>query len=53
MNVIKVIESLIRIREELEETKKKIEYLRRELDAQTGDLIEFLKDRRIIETRTV
>jgi hypothetical protein len=53
MNVIKVIESLIRIREELEETKGKIEHLRRELDAQTGDLIEFLKDRRIIETRTV
>ena len=53
MNVIKVIESLIRIREELEETKGKIERLRRELDAQTNDLIEFLKDRRIIETRTV
>ncbi len=53
MNVIKVIESLIRIREELEETKGKIENLRRELDAQTNDLIEFLKDRRIIETRAV
>jgi hypothetical protein len=53
VNVIKVIESLIRIREELEETKGKIEHLRRELDGQTNDLIEFLKDRRIIETRTV
>ena len=53
MNVIKVIESLIRIREELEETKGKIEHLRRELDGQTNDLIEFLKDKRIIETRTV
>lgn len=53
MNVIKVIESLIRIRDELDETKSKIEHLRRELDAQTNDLIEFLKDRRIIETRSV
>lgn len=53
MNVIKVIESLIRIREELDETKNKIEHLRRELDGQTNDLIEFLKDKRIIETRTV
>jgi len=53
MNVIKVIESLIRIREELDEAKGKIEHLRRELDSQTNDLIEFLKDRRIIETRTV
>lgn len=53
MNVIKVIESLIKIREELEETKAKIERLRKELDGQTNDLIEFLKDRRIIETRTV
>jgi hypothetical protein len=53
MNVIKVIESLIRIRQELEETNRKIEHLHGELDVQTNDLIEFLKDRRIIETRTV
>jgi hypothetical protein len=53
MNVIKVVESLIRIREELEAAKDKIEHLRRELDSQTNDLIEFLKDKRIIETRNV
>lgn len=53
MNIIKVLESLIRVRDELEETKNKIEHLRRELDIHTGELIEFLKDKRIIETRTV
>jgi hypothetical protein len=53
MEIIKIVESLVKIRDQVDETKNKLEFLRRELDVQTGLLIEFLKHKRIIETRTL
>lgn len=53
MNVIKILESLVKVRQELEETTRKMAYLKDELDLHTSNMIEFLKDKRIIETRTI
>jgi hypothetical protein len=53
MNIISVLESIVKIRMELDQMKDKMEHLSRELDVQTSNMIEFLKDQRIIEARTV
>lgn len=44
MNILKKIEDIIRVRDELYEVQKKVEYLRRELDGSAAELIGFLKE---------
>lgn len=53
MNPIKILEELIKVKEELRESRKKIEFSERQIEYLTDQMIEFLKHKRIIETRTV
>ena len=45
------MEELIKVKDELYEAQKVIEHSRRQIDHLTAELIEFLKHKRIIETR--
>lgn len=53
MNVIKIIEDILEVKQELERIKKDIEFQSRMLDEHVYNLLEFLKMKRIVETRTV
>lgn len=53
MNPLKIIEELVKVREEIRETRLKLEHFERQIDYLSSELIEFLKHKRIIETRTV
>jgi hypothetical protein len=52
MNVLKTVERLVVIRDEIRAVKEKLEHHQRELDGVASELIEFLKQQQIIETRT-
>jgi hypothetical protein len=53
MNPLKIIEELIKIKEEMRGVRLKIEHFERQIDHLSGDMLEYLKHKRIIETRTV
>lgn len=53
MNVIKVIEEIIQVRDEINDTSRKLEFQAKLLDKKVYDLIEFLKMKKILESRTV
>lgn len=44
MNILKQVESIIRVREELYELQKKAEHLQRELDGVAAEIVGFLKE---------
>lgn len=44
MNIVKKIETIIKVREELYELQKKTEYLQRELDGVACEIVGFLRD---------
>jgi hypothetical protein len=44
VNILKKIEDIIKVRDELHEIQKKVEYLRRELDGTAAELIGFLRE---------
>jgi hypothetical protein len=48
--MIKRIEDIIRVRDELYEVQKKIDHLRRELDGAASEIIGFLKDNGHLES---
>lgn len=48
---IKKVEDIIRVRDELYEVQKKIEYLRRELDGAAAEIVGFLKDNGYLKTK--
>jgi hypothetical protein len=51
MNVLKNIENIVRVKEELYEMQKKTEHLRREIDNNIGEIIEFLKWKELIRVK--
>lgn len=53
MNVIKILQKIVLIREEMGELSRKLDYQRNELDKCTHEIIEYLKMKRLIESRTV
>lgn len=53
MNVVKVLEEIIKVKEELNRIKKDLDHQGRVLDEQVYNIIEFLKSKRILETRIV
>jgi hypothetical protein len=53
MSIIKKIEDIIRIRDELYEVEKKVEHLRREMDGTAAELLGFLKEKGLIQTREI
>lgn len=53
MNIVKVLEEIIKVKEELSRVKRDLEYQSRVLDEQVYNIIEFLKSKRIIESRIV
>jgi hypothetical protein len=53
MNPIKILENLVKIKDELRETRLKIEHYERQIDYSVSEMIEFLKHKRIIESRTI
>jgi hypothetical protein len=53
MNVIKIIEDILEVKQELEKIKRDVEFQSRMLDEHVYNLLEFLKMKRIVESRTV
>lgn len=53
MNVIKTLEKIVRIKDEIGEISRKLDHQRNELDKCTYEIIEYLKMKRLVETRTV
>lgn len=53
MNVIKILEEIVEIRDEINEVARKLEFQSKILDKKVYDLLEFLKMKRLVETRTV
>lgn len=53
MNPLKVAEGLIKTRDEIREIRLRLEAKEKEIDRLADDLIEFLKHKRLIETRSV
>lgn len=51
MNIIKNIETVIKVREELYELQRKAEHLRRELDGVAVEFVRFLEDNGHLERR--
>lgn len=52
MNIINTLQELIKVKEELHRIEKEARWQAECLDKITGDVIEFLKDKRLIETKT-
>jgi FtsZ-binding cell division protein ZapB len=44
MNIVKKIETIIKVREELYELQKKAEHLQRELDSAASEIVGFLRE---------
>lgn len=51
MDVIKILENIVKIRQEVLEVSDQLKHLQNELDLQIADMVEFLKHKRIIETK--
>ena len=51
MNPLEALSNIIKVRDELHETQKKLEHLQRELDVSTHEIIEFLKWKKLIEVK--
>lgn len=49
MNILKKIETIVRVRDELHEVQKKVEHLQRELDGTAAELIGLLKEKGYLE----
>lgn len=53
MDVVKIVGEMIDLREDLKEQAKALELKARKLDRAIDDLVEFLKHRRLVETKRV
>jgi hypothetical protein len=53
MNIIKTLEELVKVKDELYRLDKQIRWQADQVDRIAADLVEFLKDQRIIEPKTV
>lgn len=53
MNPIEIVEKIIEVKDEIREIKLKLEYQQKRLDNLAGDLIEYLKHKKLIESRVV
>ncbi len=53
MNVIKTLEKICKVREEMNKISRALEYQQKELDKCTHEIIEYLKMKRLVESRTV
>lgn len=53
MNVIKTLEKICRIREEMKKISRALEHQQQELDQCTHEIVEYLKMKRLVESRTV
>lgn len=51
MNILRNVENIVRVREELYELQRKVEHLRRELDGTAAEIIGFLKDNGHLEKK--
>ena len=52
MDVIKILEKIVGIRQEVLKVSDQLNHLQKELDIQVSDMVEFLKHKRIIETKS-
>lgn len=53
MNVIKTLEKICKIKEEMGKISRSLDHQRHELDKCTYEIIEYLKMKRLVESRTV
>ena len=51
MNVIKILEKMVKAKDEIREARQKLEHVEREIDAHVAEMIEFLKFKRIVESK--
>lgn len=51
MNVLKNLENIVKVRDELREVQGKVQHLQRELDSNIAEIIEFLKWRELIRVK--
>ena len=51
MNPLEALSNIIKVRDELREMENKIQHLRRELDHNVNEVVEFMKLRRLIEVK--
>lgn len=52
MDIVKVLEKIVGIRQEVLEVSERLNHLQGELDLQISEMIEFLKHRGIVETKS-
>lgn len=53
MNPLEIVEKIVMVKDEIREIKNKLEHQQKRLDNLAGDLIEYLKYKRLIESRVV
>lgn len=53
MNIIKILQELVKTKDELHRLQQEIRYKAETVDKIASDLIEFLKDKRLIESKIV
>jgi ElaB/YqjD/DUF883 family membrane-anchored ribosome-binding protein len=51
VNLIRSVENIVRLKNELREMRDKLEHIMRELDAEAGEIIGLLKAKNMIETK--
>lgn len=49
----KILENFVKIKDELDRVNQKVSHLRRELDYNTAELIEFLKQKNMIQIKDI
>lgn len=52
MDVIKILEKIVGVRQEVLKVSEQLDHLQKELDLQVYEMIEFLKHKKIIETKS-
>lgn len=53
MDLIKIMSEMVRVRDEIHELATKIDWKTKELDRLISEMVEFMKHRKLIESRKV
>lgn len=53
MNIIKIVEEMVGVRQDIQQLARDIEYKTRRMDVLIDELLDYMKHKRIVETRTV
>jgi hypothetical protein len=53
VNIIKIVEEMVGVRQDIQQLARDIEYKTRRMDVLIDELLDYMKHKRIVETRTV